>query len=112
MIIYFTEQGETGKNVTHGNENLATYFWYFGSFEEKRTYKKYVMSWALKGEIKLNLHFLFIGWVFFLTIFLCVTLCNSFSFHTAQPIKLTFLVVQNGNCVLPVSFSLVKKDIA
>jgi hypothetical protein len=65
LIIYFTEQGETGKNVTHGNENLATYFWYFGSFEEKRTYKKYVMSWALKGEIKLNLHFLFIGWVFF-----------------------------------------------
>jgi hypothetical protein len=32
-ILFFTEQGKTGKNGTHGNENLATYFWYFGSFD-------------------------------------------------------------------------------
>jgi hypothetical protein len=39
LFTFFTEQGKTGKNETHGNENLATYFWYFGSFDEKRTYK-------------------------------------------------------------------------
>ena len=27
------------KNGTHGNENLETYFWYFGNFDEKRTYE-------------------------------------------------------------------------
>ena len=44
-IVYlpFNEQGKTGKNGTHGNENLASYSWYFGSFDEKRTY---IMSWA------------------------------------------------------------------
>ena len=30
---------QNAKNGTHGNENLATYFWYFGSFDEKRTYR-------------------------------------------------------------------------
>jgi hypothetical protein len=39
LFTFFTEQGKTGKNRTHGNENLATYFWYFGIFDEKRTYK-------------------------------------------------------------------------
>jgi hypothetical protein len=39
LFTFFTEQGKTGKNVTHGNENLATYFWYFGSFDEKRSYE-------------------------------------------------------------------------
>ena len=38
LSTFFTEQGKTGKNGTHGNKNLATYFWYFGSFGEKRTY--------------------------------------------------------------------------
>ena len=32
LFTFFTEQG---KNRTHGNESLATYFWYFGSFDEK-----------------------------------------------------------------------------
>ena len=27
------------KNGTHWNENLATYFWYFGSFDEKQSYE-------------------------------------------------------------------------
>ena len=39
LFTYFTEQGKTDKNGTHGNENLAIYFWYFGSFDEKRSYK-------------------------------------------------------------------------
>ena len=39
LCTFFTEQDETGKNGTHGNENLATYFWYFGSFDENQTYK-------------------------------------------------------------------------
>ena len=39
LFTFFTEQGKTGKNGTHGNENLATYFWYFGSFDEKQTYE-------------------------------------------------------------------------
>jgi hypothetical protein len=30
LFTFFTEQGKTGKNGTHGNGNLATYFWYFG----------------------------------------------------------------------------------
>ena len=47
LFNFFTEQGKTGKNGTNGNENLATYFWYSGSFVEKRTYKDmYVMSRA------------------------------------------------------------------
>ena len=46
LFTFFTEQGKTGKNGTHGNENPATYFWYFGSFNEKRTYEKYVMNRA------------------------------------------------------------------
>ena len=29
----------TGKNGTHANKNLATYFWYFDSFDEKQTYE-------------------------------------------------------------------------
>jgi hypothetical protein len=32
------------KNRTHGNENHATYFWYFGSFDEKRTYQNDMKS--------------------------------------------------------------------
>jgi hypothetical protein len=42
LFTFFTEQGKTGKtgkNGTHENENLATYFWYFGSFDEKRSYE-------------------------------------------------------------------------
>ena len=39
LFTFFTEQSKTGKNGTHGNENLATYFWYFGSFDKKRTYE-------------------------------------------------------------------------
>ena len=39
LFTFFTEQGKTGKNGTHGNKNIATYFWYFGSFDEKRTYE-------------------------------------------------------------------------
>ena len=39
VYFFFTEQGKTGKNETHGNENLATYFWYFGSFDEKQSYE-------------------------------------------------------------------------
>ena len=39
LFTFFTEQGKTGKNGTHGNENIATYFWYFGSFDKKRTYE-------------------------------------------------------------------------
>ena len=39
LFTFYTEQGNTGKKGTHENENLATYFWYFGSFDEKRTYK-------------------------------------------------------------------------
>ena len=34
-LLCITEQGKTGKNGTHGN---GTYFWYFGSFNEKRSY--------------------------------------------------------------------------
>ena len=36
LFTFFTEQDKTG---TRGNENLATYFWYFGSFDEKRSYE-------------------------------------------------------------------------
>ena len=39
FIYFFTEQAKTGKNGTHGNENLATYFWYFGSFDEDKLTK-------------------------------------------------------------------------
>ena len=39
LFPFFTEQGKTGKNGTHENENLTTYFWCFGRFEEKQTYK-------------------------------------------------------------------------
>ena len=39
LFTFFTEQGKTGKNGTHENENLTTYFWYFGSFDKKRTYE-------------------------------------------------------------------------
>ena len=52
LFTLFTEQGKTGKN---GIENLATYFWYFGSFDEMNL-PKYVMSRALLATIfcKLN----------------------------------------------------------
>ena len=36
--------GKIDKKGTYGNENLATYFWYFGNFDEKRTYEN--MLWA------------------------------------------------------------------
>jgi hypothetical protein len=39
LFTFFTEQCKTDKNGTHGNGNLATYFWYFGSFDEKRSYE-------------------------------------------------------------------------
>ena len=39
LITFFTEQGKTDKYRTHGNENLATYFWYFGSFDKKQSYQ-------------------------------------------------------------------------
>ena len=39
LSTFFTEQGKKGKNRTHGNENLATFFWYFGSFDEKQNYE-------------------------------------------------------------------------
>ena len=39
LFTFFTEQCKTDKNGTHGNGNLATYFWYFGSFDKKRTYE-------------------------------------------------------------------------
>ena len=39
LSTFFTELGKTGKNGTHGSENLATYIWYFGSFDEKRIYE-------------------------------------------------------------------------
>ena len=32
---------QDAKNGTHENENLETYFWYFGSFDKKRSYKKW-----------------------------------------------------------------------
>ena len=35
LFTFFTEQDKTGKTEIHGNENLATYFWYFGSFDKK-----------------------------------------------------------------------------
>lgn len=38
-LLFFTEQGKTGKNGTHGNENLATYFWFSASFDKKQTYE-------------------------------------------------------------------------
>ena len=38
-LITFLLTGKTGKNRTHGKENLATYFWYFGSFDEKQPYE-------------------------------------------------------------------------
>ena len=50
LFTFFTEQGKTGKNGTHGNENLATYFWYFGSFDKKRTYKKLCKGPGIKGK--------------------------------------------------------------
>ena len=37
-----------------GNENIATYFWYFGSFDEKRTYENYVMSRVFATPLKLT----------------------------------------------------------
>ena len=40
LFTFFIEQGKTGKNGIHGNENLATYFWYFGSSDEKRKMPK------------------------------------------------------------------------
>ena len=39
FLIFFTEQGKTGKKETHRNENITTYFRYFGSFDEKRSYE-------------------------------------------------------------------------
>ena len=39
LFTFFTEQGKTGKNGTHGNENLATNSWYFGSFDKKPSYE-------------------------------------------------------------------------
>ena len=39
LFTFCTEQGKTGKNGTHVNENLTTYFWYFGSFDKKRSYE-------------------------------------------------------------------------
>ena len=39
LFTFFTEQGKTGKNWTHENENFATYFWYLGSFDENRIYE-------------------------------------------------------------------------
>ena len=39
LFSFLTEQGKTGKNGTHGDENLATNFWYFGSCDEKQTYE-------------------------------------------------------------------------
>ena len=41
LFTFFTEQGKTGKNGTHGNENLATHFWYFGSTVESRSKKDF-----------------------------------------------------------------------
>ena len=41
LITFFTEQGKTGKYGTHGNENLATYFWNFGSFDKRTKLTKY-----------------------------------------------------------------------
>ena len=35
LFTFFTEQGKTGKNGTHGNENLAPYLWYFGKGQIK-----------------------------------------------------------------------------
>ena len=49
LFTFFAEQGKTGKNGTHGNENLATYFGYFG--RRKKNLRKYVMSWAILTEI-------------------------------------------------------------
>ena len=37
LFTFFNEQGKTGNNGTH--ENLATYFWHFGSFDEKEQYE-------------------------------------------------------------------------
>ena len=56
LFTFFTEQGKTGKNGTHGNENLATYFWHFGSFEKKTNLQKYVMSLALENNIRIGLN--------------------------------------------------------
>ena len=43
----FFRQIEVWKKLkTHGNENLTTYFWYFGSFDKKPKLQKYVMSGA------------------------------------------------------------------
>ena len=39
FIYFFTDQGKTGKNKTYGNENLVTYLWYFGNFDEKQSYE-------------------------------------------------------------------------
>ena len=40
LFTFFTEQGNTGKKGTHGNEILqSTYFCYFDSFFEKRSYE-------------------------------------------------------------------------
>ena len=47
VFTFFTEQGKTGKNRIHGNENFATYFWYFGIFDKKKL-QKYVMGWPIR----------------------------------------------------------------
>ena len=43
------------KNGTHGNENQATYFWYFGSFDEKQTCQNDMKSISVE-QIKKNDH--------------------------------------------------------
>ena len=55
LFTFFTQQGKTGKNRTHGNENLATYFWYFGSFDKKTNLRKYVMSQAFEATLSKSL---------------------------------------------------------
>ena len=55
LFTFFTEQGMTGKKGTHGNENLATYFWYSGNFDKKTNLRKYVMSQAIT-EQKLSVY--------------------------------------------------------
>ena len=47
LFTFFTEQCKTGKNRTHGKGNIATYFWYFGSFDVKTNLQKYEMSRAI-----------------------------------------------------------------
>ena len=40
LLFLFSSCLAKCKNRTHGNENLATYFWYFGSFDEKNELTK------------------------------------------------------------------------